>query len=156
MAVLLAVLLPALRSVPGSSIYVYAERRFGIASRRALAAAFLLSRGLALGVIVYASALVVSEALGWPLDAASAAIGLFSLIYTGMAGIVADIWSDVVQLALLWVGTLLSGIYLLALHGGRLLEAVPQARARTIVADAWGLTDGSTFAFWFTKDRTGT
>lgn len=148
MAVLLAVLLPALRSVPGSSIYVYAERRFGRASRRALAAAFLLSRGLALGVIVYASALVVSEALGWPLDTSIVAIGAFSLIYTGMAGIVADIWSDVVQLGLLFFGTLFSGVYLLAHYGATLLESVPEARARTILADQWGLTDGGTFAFW--------
>lgn len=148
MAFLLAVLLPVLRSVPGSSIYVYAERRFGIAARRALAGAFLLSRGLAVGVIVYASALVVAEAVGWPLDAAIVAVGVFSLVYTGLGGIVADIWSDVIQLALLWLGTLLSAAFLLARHGGALLQAVPETRARTIVADAWGLTDGSTFAFW--------
>ncbi|MGH7546880.1 MAG: hypothetical protein ACREMM_01740 [Gemmatimonadales bacterium] len=46
MLLAIAVLLPAIRSVPGCSIYAYAEGRFGRGTRRALAGAFLLSRGL--------------------------------------------------------------------------------------------------------------
>jgi len=100
MLLLIALLLPALRSVPGSSIYAYAENRFGRSTRRALAGAFLVSRGLALGVVLYASALVVAETLGWPVDAALLLVGAFAPAYTGLGGIVADIWSDVIQLAL--------------------------------------------------------
>ncbi|HVR69789.1 MAG TPA: hypothetical protein VMT87_03005, partial [Vicinamibacteria bacterium] len=70
MLLVVALLLPALRSVPGSSIYRYADRRFGPGTRRALAGTFLLTRGLSLGVILYASALVVSIALGVPVDVA--------------------------------------------------------------------------------------
>ena len=55
MLLVIAFLLPALRSVSGASIYAFAEQRFGIGSRRALAVAFLLSRGLAAGVILYAA-----------------------------------------------------------------------------------------------------
>jgi hypothetical protein len=46
MVVLIVMFLPALRSVPGSSIYAYAEQRFGHPTRQALAGSFLLSRGL--------------------------------------------------------------------------------------------------------------
>lgn len=145
---LVALLLPALRSVPGSSIYRYADRRFGPGTRRALAGVFLLTRGLSLGVILYASALVVSEALGWPVDASLLAVGLFSVGYTALGGIVADIWSDVVQLALLWGGTLLAAGALLAERGPALLEGLAAERARTLVFDATGLGDGATFAFW--------
>jgi SSS family transporter len=148
MLALAALLLPALRSVPGSSIYQYAEGRFGPATRRTLALAFLLTRGLSLGVILYASSLVVSEVLGWPVQRSLLAVGLFSVAYTSLGGIVADIWSDVLQLGLLWGGTLLAALDVLAERGPRLLEVTSAQRARTLVFDAAGLGDGATFAFW--------
>jgi len=148
MLALVTLLLPALRSVPGSSIYRYADARFGVSTRRALAAAFLLTRGLSLGVILYASSLVVSEALGWSVETSLLAVGLFSVAYTSLGGIVADIWSDVVQLVLLWGGTMVAAVVLLARRGSVLLDAVPAERTRTLVFDATGLGDGATFAFW--------
>jgi SSS family transporter len=148
MLALVVLLLPALRSVPGSSIYRYADRRFGRGTRRLLATAFLLTRGLSLGVILYASSLVVSEALGWPVERSLLAVGLFSVAYTSLGGIVADIWTDVVQLALLWGGTLLAAADVVADRGVSLLDVASAARTRTLVFDATGLGDGATFAFW--------
>jgi len=150
LAMLLAivVLLPALRSVPGSSIYAYAGRRFGPGTRRALAGAFLLARGLSLGVILYASALVVAEVLAWPVDAALIAVGLFAVGYTSLGGIVADIWSDVLQLALLWGGTLVSAFYVLERGGAAGLRLVPPERTAVLITGAHGLGDGSSFALW--------
>lgn len=148
MLLLIVLLLPALRSVPGSSIYAYAEQRFGRPTRQALAGSFLLSRGLALGVILYASALVVSTAIGWPITWSILAVGLFSVAYTSLGGLAADIWSDVVQFVLLWGGTFVAAAYVLV-HGGRdVLSAIPLARAEPLVLDATGLHDGTTFAFW--------
>ena len=138
MLLLSAILLPALRSVPGASIYAYAETRFGRATRRALAGSFLLARGLALGVILYASALVVSEVLGCSVDAALLAVGVFSVAYTSLGGIVADIWSDVLQLALLWGGTFVSAFYLLEHAGLEVLSAIPEERAATFVLGSPG------------------
>ncbi len=136
MLLLSAILLPALRSVPGASIYAYAETRFGRATRRALAGSFLIPRGLALGVILYASALVVAEALGCSVDTALLAVGVFSVAYTSLGGIVADIWSDVLQLVLLWGGTFVSAFYLLERTGLELLSAIPDERAETFVLGA--------------------
>ncbi|HEX5076237.1 MAG TPA: sodium/solute symporter [Gemmatimonadaceae bacterium] len=148
MLVLIILLLPALRSVPGSSIYAYAEQRFGRRTRQVLAASFLLSRGLSLGVILYASALVVSTALGWPVGWCIAALGLFSVAYTSLGGLAADVWSDVVQFILLWGGTLVAAIYVV-LHGGMdVLHAIPLSRAKPLVLGATGFQDGTTFAFW--------
>jgi SSS family solute:Na+ symporter len=148
MLIAIVLLLPALRSVPGSSIYAYAEQRFGRPTRQALAASFLLSRGLSLGVILYASALVVSTALGWPIAWSILALGLFSVVYTSLGGLAADIWSDVVQFVLLWGGTLVAAVYIVV-HGGRdVLDAIPLARAEPLVLNATGFRDGTTFAFW--------
>jgi SSS family solute:Na+ symporter len=133
MLLLIAWLLPVLRSVPGSSVYAYLEQRFGRGTRQALAAAFLLSRGLALGVVLYASALVVAEATGVGVVGALLSVGLLSVAYTSLGGIVADIWSDVLQLCLLWVGTLASAIYLLTRQG--VVAAVPAERMQTLVLE---------------------
>lgn len=148
MLLLIVLLLPVLRSVPGSSIYAYAERRFGRPTRRALAGAFLVSRGLALGVVLYASALVVGQALGWQVEHALLLVGAFAAAYTGLGGLVADIWSDVFQLALLWGGTLVSAVFVFARHGGAVLGAVPADRTRTLVLDSAGLAGDGAFSFW--------
>jgi SSS family solute:Na+ symporter len=144
MLLLAAILLPALRSVPGASIYAYAESRFGRTARRALAGSFLLARGLALGVIVYASALVVTEAVGCSVDQAVLAVGLFSVVYTSMGGIVADIWSDVLQLVLLWGGTFVIALYLFW-HAGLDFSAIPDDRAATLIP---GHPLADTFSLW--------
>lgn len=148
MLALIALLLPALRSVPGSSIYAYAETRFGRRTRQALAGAFLLSRGLSLGVILYASAIVVSQALLMDVDAAVLAVGLFAVAYTTLGGIVADIWSDILQLVVLWGGTLVSAVYVFEHAGSAVLGAIPPERAQALVTGSTGLGDGGSFGLW--------
>ncbi len=146
MLLVIALLLPALRSVGGASIYEFAERRFGRGTRRLLASIFLLSRGLATGVILYAAALVVAPVLEISLTTAIAITGLFSVGYCILGGIVADIWSDVVQLGVLWIGVIVSGFYIVAHAGLRVVEAIPLDRTQTIVAGSLGVTDGNSFA----------
>lgn len=147
MLLLIVLALPHLRTVRGASIYEFLEGRFGRPTRRVLAGAFLLSRGLALGVVLYASALVVATVFDISPEAAILYVGLFSVAYTSLGGIAADIWSDVFQLVILWVGTLLSCGYLLFLYGDSLLAAVPADRMRVLVLDSAGLAPGGDFAF---------
>ncbi len=148
MLLLIVFLLPALRSVTGSSIYAYGERRFGRATRRALAAMFVMSRGLAVGVVLYASALVVAEALGSPLVPTLVVLGALSVAYTSLGGIAADIWSDVVQLALLWLGTVAAAAFILYHTGPQIITAVPIERTATFVTTSWGVGGDSPFALW--------
>jgi SSS family transporter len=143
----IAVLVPVLRRVTGPSIYEFAEQRFGTGTRQLLSAVFLLSRGLALGVALYASALVVTTVLGWPVDLAILAIGLFALVYTGMGGIVADIWSDVLQLGVLWGGTILAALYVFLHYGMDVVRAIPLERSQVLVFGPGTGPDG-TFDFW--------
>jgi SSS family solute:Na+ symporter len=147
MLLLIVLALPHLRTVTGASIYEFLQGRFGRPTRRVLAGTFLLSRGLALGVVLYASALVVAAVFDLSPDAAILYVGLFSVAYTSLGGIAADIWSDVFQLVVLWAGTILSCVYLLFQHGGSLLTAVPVDRLRILVLDSAGLAPGGDFAF---------
>jgi SSS family solute:Na+ symporter len=84
-------------------------------------------------VILYASSLVVAEVAGMGKVAALLVVGLLSVAYTSLGGIVADIWSDVLQLGLLWVGTLVSALYLLTRPG--IVAAVPAERLQTLVPE---------------------
>jgi SSS family transporter len=148
MIVLIVVVVPILRSVRGASIYEFAEWRFGRGTRQLLALAFLLSRGLALGVILYASAAVIAATFQVSLDTAIAFVGLVSVVYTSMGGIVADIWTDIIQLLVLWAGTLGSVIFLGTYRDGVLWSWIPNDRTQTLIFDSAGMAGSGDFGFW--------
>jgi SSS family solute:Na+ symporter len=106
--------------------YELIERRFGGRLRSITAGVFLITRAAAEGVRVFAVALVIRVALGGLLTGLSeferdvAAIGIvtvLTLVYTFEGGMAAVIWTDVVQLSIYTVGTLVA-IY-------SILHAVP-------------------------------
>lgn len=139
------VLLRPLRAGTGNSIYAWAEQRYGRGLRRALAACFVLARGLTLGAILYASALAIAQVLELPLAPTLVALGVFSVAYTGLGGLEADVWSDVLQLVVLWCGLVGSGLWLLATYGTDLVSAVPPQRFAALDLGEHGLAGGSGF-----------
>ena len=86
--------------------YELIERRFGRGLRSFTSGLFLLTRGAAEGVRVYAVSIVVSIALGTGQIASIAIITLLTLIYTFEGGLAAVIWTDVVQTVIYIGGTL--------------------------------------------------
>jgi SSS family solute:Na+ symporter len=148
MIVLIALVLPILRSVRGASIYEFAEWRFGHGTRQVLALAFLISRGLALGVILYASAAVIAAMFQVSLDGAIAFIGLICVLYTTLGGIVGDIWTDIIQLLVLTAGTLASVVFLGTYRDGVLWAWIPEERTQTLVLDSVGRAGSGDFGFW--------
>jgi SSS family solute:Na+ symporter len=101
--ILIAVVAPVLRRGRFTTIYEYAGRRFGPTARLALALVFLIARALASGVVLYAVALPLSLAFDLPLGWTLLGIGGFSVLYTTIGGIRADVFSDVLQLGVLVV-----------------------------------------------------
>jgi SSS family solute:Na+ symporter len=90
--------------------YQLIERRFGPHLRTVTSTLFLLTRGAAEGVRVYAVSIVVSIALGTGEITSIAIITLLTLIYTFEGGLAAVIWTDVVQTFIYVSGTLV-GLY---------------------------------------------
>jgi len=84
--------------------YEYLERRFDGRTRTLTSLLFLLSRGLAVGVTLYAPSLVLSVVLGWSEAATIALMGGTTIVYVVYGGNRAVIWTDVVQMALIWFG----------------------------------------------------
>src|ERR1700749_3764084 len=99
--------------------YELIERRFGRGLRSLTAGLFLLTRGAAEGVRVYAVAIVVSIALGTGEITSIAIITALTLIYTFEGGLAAVIWTDVVQTVIYIGGTLVGvGVILHLVPGG--------------------------------------
>lgn len=143
-------LVPAYRRTGGVTIYEYLEGRFGAATRSAVGLVFLVSRGLGAGVALLATAIVTAVCLDQPLPETILAIGAVAVAYTTLGGIVADIYSDIIQLGVLWAGALATAFTVAARIDGPVLPAIRAAADRTRVFDfaATGLGDGQTFAFW--------
>src|SRR6202142_3245160 len=90
--------------------YELIERRFGRGLRSLTAGLFLITRGAAEGVRVYAVSIVVGIALGTGEIASIASITALTLIYTFEGGLAAVIWTDVVQ-TVIYVGGTLVGLW---------------------------------------------
>ena len=150
MAALIVWGVPMLRRASGADVYAAVETRLGRPSRRLLAALFAISRGLGVGVILYTSALVVEACTPWSLSTSLLVVAVVAVCYTGLGGLIADVISDVLQLVLLWGGTLVVSVYLAVELAQRdaLLAGIEPARLVAIDLGGHGLGDGSTFAFW--------
>ena len=84
--------------------YEYLESRFDLKTRTLTSFFFLLSRGLACGVIISAPAVILSIVLGWNLEVTVLAIGVPTVLYTMMGGVQAVTWTDVKQMLVIFLG----------------------------------------------------
>jgi SSS family solute:Na+ symporter len=149
MVVIMVVLVPVLRGLSLISVYEYLERRFDRTTRHVLSAVFLLSRGLATGVAVYAAAVVVQVCTGLPLAWCIVGVGGMTVVYDTLGGMRAVVWTDVIQMAVLLVGIVVCIAYAWPLAGGGagILAAHDPARLAA-VQWAHGVGDGASAPMW--------
>jgi SSS family solute:Na+ symporter len=141
-------LLPKYKKYSRITIYEYLEKRFGSSVRTTMSTIFILSRGLATGVALLATAYVTSIAMNLELKTTIFFIGIISLIYTSLGGIKADVYSDIIQLLILWIASIASIFVLYKLLGGNLnLSEVNPARLKIFDFSSTGINDGNTFSF---------
>jgi SSS family solute:Na+ symporter len=86
MIVIAAVFLPMYRRHNVYTAYEYLGRRFDTKTRLLGAGLFLLQRGIAAGITIYAPAIVLSSVLGWRLDLTIILSGLVVTVYTAAGG----------------------------------------------------------------------
>jgi Na+/proline symporter len=84
--------------------YEYLEQRFDARTRTLTSFFFLLSRGLGVGVIIAAPAVVLSIVLGWDELVTIFVIGLSTTLYTMLGGVRSVTWTDVKQMVIILVG----------------------------------------------------
>lgn len=104
MVILCIVFVPVFYRARIFTAYEYLERRFDGKTRSLTSFLFLISRGLAAGIVLYAPAIVLSVIMGWDERITIVIMGVITVAYTMMGGITAVIWTDVVQMLLMFAG----------------------------------------------------
>jgi len=84
--------------------YEYLETRFDAKTRLLVSIVFLISRGLAVGVALYAPAIVLTVIFGWPDSWTTALMGTLVVAYTTLGGVKAVTWTDFQQMLIMFVG----------------------------------------------------
>jgi solute:Na+ symporter, SSS family len=87
--------------------YEYLEKRFDLRTRTLTSLLFLFGRGLSVGVTLYAPSLVLSVILGWSETSTILLMGGSTIVYVIYGGNRSVIWTDVVQMAIIWFGIFL-------------------------------------------------
>jgi SSS family solute:Na+ symporter len=92
--------------------YEYLETRFDLKTRTLAAGLFLIQRGLAAGITIYAPAIILSSILGWPLTITNVLIGTLVIIYTVSGGTKAVSQTQKQQMAVMMGGMIVALVVL--------------------------------------------
>ena len=84
--------------------YEYLEHRFDLKTRLLAAFIFLLQRGFAAGITIYAPSIILSTILGWNLVFTNLFIGIFVIVYTVSGGTKAVSLTQKQQMAVIMGG----------------------------------------------------
>jgi SSS family transporter len=95
--------------------YEYLESRFDLKTRILGAFLFLIQRGLAAGITIYAPAIILSSILGWPLVYTTVIIGSLVIIYTVSGGTKAVSQTQQHQMIVMMGGMIVAGLFVVKL-----------------------------------------
>ncbi|MFM8395503.1 MAG: sodium:solute symporter family transporter, partial [Acidobacteriota bacterium] len=84
--------------------YEYLESRFDAKTRSLTSFLFLVSRGMACGVIIAAPSVILSIVLGWNELVTVLLMGVTTTLYTMFGGVQAVTWTDVKQMVVIFLG----------------------------------------------------
>jgi SSS family solute:Na+ symporter len=104
MVVLSMTLVPLYHRLKIYTAYEYLETRFDLKTRALTAFLFLVQRGLAAGLTIFAPSLILSVILGWDLRVTILVIGGLVIIYTTSGGTRAVSRTQVLQAAVILLG----------------------------------------------------
>ncbi|GEQ86039.1 hypothetical protein ULMS_15470 [Patiriisocius marinistellae] len=86
MVIICLVFIPIYHRLKVFTAYEYLETRFDLKTRTLTAILFLIQRGLAAGITIFAPAIILSAVLGWDLIQLNIIIGVLVIIYTVSGG----------------------------------------------------------------------
>ena len=110
MIILSVTFLPIFYRLKVYTAYEYLETRFDLKTRTLAAFLFLIQRGLAAGITIYAPSIILSTLLNWNLTLTNIFIGLLVILYTVSGGTKAVTQTQKQQMAVMMGGMILAGI----------------------------------------------
>jgi SSS family solute:Na+ symporter len=144
-----AVFLPLYRRLNVYTAYEFLGRRFDTKTRLLGAALFLLQRGLAAGITIYAPAIILSTALGWRLDLTIILSGLLVIVYTVTGGSQAVTLTQKYQMTIIFGGMVAAFVILLMKLPASLGDAFSVAGGlKKINAVNFSLDPQRRYTFW--------
>ncbi len=104
MVVICMVFIPLYHRLKVYTAYEFLENRFDLKTRTLAAVLFLVQRGLAAGITIFAPAIILSAVLGWNLLLLNVIIGFLVIIYTVSGGTKAVSVTQKHQMAVIFTG----------------------------------------------------
>ena len=108
MVVVSKVIVPIYYRLRVYTAYEYLEGRFDVRVRLLAAGLFLIGRGLAAGITIYAPAIILSSVLGWSLHRTNLGIGLAVILYTVVGGTKAVSQTQKQQMVVIMAGMVIA------------------------------------------------
>jgi SSS family transporter len=106
MIIICLVFIPIYHRLKVYTAYEFLENRFDLKTRSLTAALFLIQRGLAAGITIFAPAIILSVVLGWNIITLNIIIGVLVIIYTVSGGTKAVTVTQKQQMFVIFAGML--------------------------------------------------
>jgi Na+/proline symporter len=145
--------------------YEYLENRFDLKTRTLTALLFIIQRGLAAGITIYAPAIILSTLLGWNLTWTNIFIGVLVILYTVSGGTEAVSITQKQQMAVMMGGMILAGLIVIqmlpismqeALHVAGKMDKLNVVSFEFDLADRYNVWSGMTAAVFLFLSYFGT
>ncbi len=115
MVIICLVFIPLYHRLKVYTAYEFLENRFDLKTRSLTAVLFLIQRGLAAGITIFAPAIILSVVLGWNITYLNIAIGVLVIIYTVTGGTKAVTVTQKQQMFVIFAGMLAALFIILSL-----------------------------------------
>ncbi|PZD79358.1 sodium:solute symporter [Mesonia sp. K7] len=113
MVVISMVFIPIYHRLKVYTAYEFLESRFDLKTRSLTAILFLIQRGLAAGITIFAPSIILSAVLGWDLFTLNIIIGILVIIYTVSGGTKAVSITQKQQMGIIFLGMFAAFFFIL-------------------------------------------
>lgn len=165
MIVISVVFIPIYYKLKVYTAYEFLENRFDLKTRTLAALLFIVQRGLAAGITIYAPAIILSTLLGWNLTITNILIGSVVILYTVSGGTEAVSITQKQQMAVMMGGMILAGIIVIqmlpisfqeALHVAGKMDKLNMINFEFDISDRYNVWSGMTAAVFLFLSYFGT
>ncbi|MHA7128499.1 sodium:solute symporter family protein [Algoriphagus namhaensis] len=165
MIIISVVFIPMYYRLKVYTAYEFLENRFDLKTRTLAALLFIIQRGLAAGITIYAPAIILSTLLGWNLTVTNILIGTVVILYTVSGGTEAVSITQKQQMAVMMGGMILAGIIVIqmipisfqeALHVAGKMDKLNIVNFEFDVSDRYNVWSGMTAAVFLFLSYFGT
>lgn len=113
MIIICLVFVPIYHNLKVYTAYEFLERRFDLKTRTLAAVLFLIQRGLAAGITIFAPSIILSAVLGWDLNTLNIILGIMVIIYTVSGGTKAVNVTQKQQMFVIMLGMFMAFFFIL-------------------------------------------